>query len=66
MRTVCAKLALGLLSGVLIVSAAAPDSAIAAYKSGDYKTAIPLLQTAARADAKDPLVSAALLSASGI
>jgi tetratricopeptide (TPR) repeat protein len=38
------------------------DNGIAAYKEGDYKTAIPQLQAAAAASPKDPLVHAALLS----
>lgn len=35
---------------------------IAVYKSGDCKTAIPLLQASAAKDPRDPLIAAALLS----
>jgi predicted aspartyl protease len=37
--------------------------ALATYKSGDYKTAIPLLQAAAAKSPRDPVMAAALLSA---
>jgi len=41
----------------------ASDDAIAVYKTGDYTTAIPLLEVAAHKAPKDPVVHAALLSA---
>src|ERR1700761_1653265 len=36
---------------------------MAVYRSGDYKTAIPLLQAGAAKTPQDPLIAAALLSA---
>src|ERR1700761_7199950 len=36
---------------------------MAVYRSGDYKTAIPLLQVARAKTPQDPLIAAALLSA---
>ena len=46
-----------------MVPAAELDNAISVYKSGDYRTAIPLLEAACRRDPKDEHVAAALLSA---
>ncbi len=53
-----------LLALLLIPTAFAADAdhALAVYKAGDYKTAIPLLRAAAASSPKDPLVRAALLS----
>lgn len=39
------------------------DDGLAAYKAGDYKTAIPLLQANLRRASADPVIRAALLSA---
>jgi len=39
------------------------NSAIEVYRSGDYKTAIPLLQSESAQDKDNPIVRSALLSA---
>ncbi len=49
------------VSSVLCI--ADSDDGIAAYKAGDYQTAIPLLEAAAAKTPKDPAIRAALLSA---
>lgn len=46
-----------------LVLPAQPDNALAVYKTGDYKTALPLLQAAVANAPKDPVIHAALLSA---
>lgn len=51
------------LFGLLpFVSHAESDTATATYKSGDFKRAIPLLQSACSEATKDPLIRAELLS----
>jgi tetratricopeptide (TPR) repeat protein len=58
---------LATISAFLALSAAAAradvDSAMAAFRAGDYDTAIPLLSAAAGSDAKNAAIHAALLSA---
>lgn len=58
-----AKIALITVLLIPLARAADSDTGIAAYKAGDYKAAIPLLQAAAGKTPKDPIVCAALLSA---
>jgi tetratricopeptide (TPR) repeat protein len=48
---------------VLLTYTAEPDNGLVEYKAANYKVAIPLLETAARTNIKDPVTSAALLSA---
>ncbi len=63
MRTKCVTYAALLLLLSVVASAGEGDDALGAYKSADYKRAIPLLQAAAGKSPKDPVVNAALLSA---
>lgn len=58
-RLICSAL-VALFPIVLLAEA---NDGISAYKSGDYKTAIPLLQTSAVKNPHDPQLAAALLSA---
>lgn len=59
-QALCVILALSLPS---VLCLADSYDGLAVYKSGDYKTAIPLLEAAVNATPKDSVASAALLSA---
>ena len=63
MRSTPAKIALIAPFFALLTYTAEADNGLVEYKAANYKVAIPLLQTAARTNTKDPLISAALLSA---
>ncbi len=63
MRAINATLAIFSFATGLVAFGADSHNGMAAYREADYKTAIPLLQAAARNNPKDPLVRAALLSA---
>lgn len=63
MHFVLKRLAGVMFSLVSIVCLAESNDGLAAYKAGDYKTAIPLLQAAISSTPKDPVTRAALLSA---
>ncbi len=59
-RASCTLLA---LLPLCIASLAKADDALAVYKTGDYETALPLLEAAVAKDPKAPALRAALLSA---
>jgi tetratricopeptide (TPR) repeat protein len=48
---------------VLLTYAGELENGLLEYKAANYRIAIPLLETAARTTIKDPVISAALLSA---
>jgi tetratricopeptide (TPR) repeat protein len=60
-KAICIQLLAGLL--LIGVAHADVDSGMAAFRAGDYKTAVPLLSAAAGSDPKNAAVRAALLSA---
>src|SRR5690242_15511536 len=63
MREILARSLILALLLLPVLCLADSNDGLAAYKSGDYKTAIPLLETAVTATPKDPVARAALLSA---
>ncbi len=63
MRFVRVRCTLFTLLPLCIASLATADDSIAVYKTGDYETALPLLEAAVAKDPKAPLLRAALLSA---
>jgi len=63
MREILARCVVVAFSLLPILCLADSNDGLAAYKAGDYQTAIPLLQSTSSSAPKDPIVRAALLSA---